>query len=376
MQIAIVILLLTALILLQIFIYRIFALSNLEAEIRFSTTEANCGDDIIISESISNRKRLPLFMLILKFEAPRQLQFPDMTNTALSDLYYREDLISLGGWKQHIRHITVRCKKRGYYEFKRLSVATSDPLLLSKITATYDCSSSLTVFPKLLNSPEIEALFIQSIGDTVSRFSLIRDPFSFSGIREYQPWDSFNQINWRASARRDEMMVNTSDNTISQEVTILLNVRKYSPNGNTELIEKAISLAYSLSLHCIRESLPVSLIANGKDSLSDDTIDKPHGSSENHGRQIGFDLARIDLRKEPIPFEAILKNAAISANFGSIVIISPNFDSPMQNALLALIHSGKKAMWIVPRSTGTPAPAIFAELEPFSILWEERYDAV
>ena len=375
MQIAIVILLLVALILLQLFIYRKFALSNLEAEIHFSQSEANCGDDIIISESIVNRKRLPLFMLILKFEAPRQLQFPDMTNTAISDLYYREDLISLGGWKQHIRNITVHCRKRGYYEFKRFSVATSDPLLLAKITATYDCSSSLTVLPKLLNSPEIEALFIQSIGDQVSRFSLIRDPFSFSGIREYQPWDSFNQINWRASARKDEMMVNTSDNTISQEVTILLNVRKYSPNGKTELIEKAISLAYSLSLYCIRGSLPVALISNGKDILSDYTIEKPHGSSENHGQQIGLDLARIDLKKEPLPFEGILKNAAISASFGSIVIISPNFDSSMQNSLLALIRSGKKAMWVVPRSVGTPRPDIFLELEPYTILWEERYDA-
>lgn len=376
MQIAIVILLLTVLILIQVFVYHKFALTHLEAEIHFSTPEANCGDDIIISESIWNRKKLPIFMLILKFEAPRQLQFPDMTNTALSDLYYREDLISLGGWKQHIRQITVRCKKRGYYEFKRLSVATSDPLLLSKITASYNCTSSLTVLPKPLNSPEIEALFIQSIGDTVSRFSLVRDPFSFSGIREYQPWDSFNQINWRASARKGEVMVNTSDNTISEEVTILLNVHKYSPYGKTELIEKAISLAYSLSLFCISKSLPVSLITNSRDSLTDDSIEKPHGSSENHGHQIGLDLARIDLRKEPLPFETILKNASISAGFGRIVVISPNFDTSMQNALLSLIHSGKKAIWLVPRSTGTPAPDIFAELQPYTILWEERYDAV
>lgn len=376
MQIVLVILLLSALILIQLFVYRKFALSNLEAEICFSTSEANCGDDVIISESILNRKRLPLFMLILKFEAPRQLQFPDMTNTALSDLYYREDLISLGGWKQHIRHITVRCKKRGYYQFKRLSVSTSDPLLLSKITATYDCSSSLTVLPRLLNSPEIEALFIQSIGDTVSRLSLVRDPFSFSGIREYQPWDSFNKINWRASARKGEMMVNTSHSTISQEVTILLNVRKYSANGKTELIEKAISLAYSLALYCIRESLPISLISNGKDSCTEYTINKPHGSSENHGHQIGLDLARIDLKKEPIPFEPLLKHASNSPISGSIVIISANYDSSMQNELLALIHSGKKAVWVVPHSTGTAQPEIFPALRPYVKIWEERYDAV
>lgn len=376
MQIVLVLLLLTALILLQSFIYRRFALSNLDAEIWFSASEANCGDDIVISESIMNRKKLPLFMLIIKFEAPRQLQFPDMTNTALSDLYYREDLISLGGWKQHIRHITVRCKKRGYYEFKRLSISTSDPLLLSRITTSYDSSSTLTVFPKFLNSPEIEAFFIQSVGDTVSRFSLIRDPFSFSGIREYQPWDSFNKINWRASARKGELMVNTSDSTISQEVTILLNVKKYSANGKTELIEKAISLAYSFSLYCIRESLPISLISNSKDSLSDCAIDKPHGSSENHGRQIGLDLARIDLQKDPTPFEPIINNAAVAASSGSIVIISANYDSSMQSALLSLIHSGKKAVWIMPRSAGTTPPVIIPELEPFAILWEERYDAV
>jgi hypothetical protein len=79
------------------------ALKNLSADVTFSTPVASCGDTITITETIINQKALPLPWITLKFEASRELLFLDMTNTKVSDHYYREDLMSLSGWQQHNR---------------------------------------------------------------------------------------------------------------------------------------------------------------------------------------------------------------------------------------------------------------------------------
>ena len=38
-------------------------------------------------------------------------------------------------------------------------------------------------------------------GDTFNRFKYIEDPFEFASIREYQPSDPLNHINWKYTAR-------------------------------------------------------------------------------------------------------------------------------------------------------------------------------
>lgn len=375
MQVIIILVLVAVLILLQFWVYRRFALSNVSAGIRFSSSVAECGDKVVISEVIENKKRLPLVQVLLRFEAPRELRFPDMTNTALSDLYYREDLISLGAWQRHIRHITVFCKRRGYYKFKRLAITTCDPLMLGKFYGTYSSDSTLTVLPRFLNTPDISALFMSSIGERVYRFSAVSNPFTFSGIREYQPWDSFNKINWRASARKDDFMVNTCDCTVCPEITILLNVARYSPDGSTELIEKAISLAYSFAVISVRDSLPVALYSNSLDTLTDGPVAKSHGSSGEHAQQIGLALARIDLTKTPTNFNELLSEVPICRTNRQLIVISPNYDTNTQTGLARLFRSGIRAVWIIPSATHQALPRIHPKLMMHSVIWEERFHA-
>ncbi len=373
MQVFLILSLVAVLILLQLMVYQHFALSRVMTGISFSSSVAECGDTVVISEEIENRKRLPLVQLLLRFEAPRDLHFPDMTNTALSDLYYREDLILLGAWKRHVRHITIRCRKRGFYEFKRLSVTTCDLLMLIKIYGTYSSDSTLTVLPRFLNTPDVSALFMSAVGEKVHRFSSVSNPFTFSGIREYQPFDSFNKINWSATARKDEWMVNTNDCTVSPEITILLNVSRYSPNGSTELIEKAISLAYSFTVLSVRDTLPVSVISNSRDYLTDEPIRMTHGCNEEHAQQIGMLMARIDLSRKPVSFEQILSDLPSDHSFRQMIVISPNFDTSTQNAIMQLIREGFRTVWIVPCGSSQPAPLINPELTAYCVLWEERY---
>jgi uncharacterized protein (DUF58 family) len=229
------------------------------------------------------------------------------------------------------------------------------------------------VLPRFLNTPDVSALFMSAIGERVYRYSAVSNPFTFSGIREYQSFDSFNKINWSATARKDEWMVNTCDCTVSPEITILLNVARYSPNGSTELIEKAISLAYSFTIFSVRDSLPVSVISNSRDFLTDEPIRKPHGCNEEHAQQIGLAMARIDLSKKSTSFDELLTQLPGDHSSRQLIIISPNFDTSTQTSIIRLIQGGFRAVWIVPCGSNQPPPAVLPELTAFCVLWEERY---
>jgi uncharacterized protein (DUF58 family) len=97
--------------------------------------------------------------------------------------------------------------------------------------------------PQVLNAPEMDILFRLFLGDEESRRSPVSDPFTFAGIREYQPWDTFRNINWNATAKKNEIMVNINQHTYHQKIVLILNVMPFALSRNESLLEKSISLA-------------------------------------------------------------------------------------------------------------------------------------
>ena len=229
----------------ELFIYRIHALDNLSLDVHFSTDLAQFGEIIEVVEIAQNYKRLPLPFLLLKFEAPVSLKFLDMTNTTMSDLLYREDMLTMKPFSRHTRRIKARCMKRGYYSFTRVNITTSDILLIEKLTKEFDRSSNITILPEVVDVGELRSLMSITFSDVLQRRTLLTDPFAFSGIRDYQPWDPMKSINWTATARAGNFMVNQNASTSMKQVTILLNLEFYNRKKSDTLLEKSISLAYS-----------------------------------------------------------------------------------------------------------------------------------
>jgi uncharacterized protein (DUF58 family) len=360
----------------QTVLYKKRALKNVTADVTFSTPIAACGDTITITETIVNRKSLPLPWITLKFEASRELLFLDMTNTKVSDHYYREDLMSLAGWQQQNRHILVLCKRRGYFRFKRLSISTRDLLLLSLIVSDYPCDSTLTVLPQVFNAPEMAVLFRMFLGDEENRRSPVLDPFTFAGIREYQPWDSFKSINWNATAKKNEIMVNVNHPTFHRKIVFIMNVLPFALSRNESLLEKSISLAMTWVSQAVSGSIPVKLLCNSRDILTDAEVDTEYGCRDDHLNRIGIDLARIDLTKRANPFIPCMEKALETSNdLTTYVIISANSDPSLQNFLIEKYRAGIRLTWVVPYDNTNRLPVINPQAKSFAIPLEVGYNA-
>ena len=90
---------------LQKWIYGHYWEKDLSAELSFSRESAVEGEVCQLSERVENGKLLPLPMLKVKFQVSRKLRFSDEGDGAVTDKYYRNDILSLGPRQRVIRTI-------------------------------------------------------------------------------------------------------------------------------------------------------------------------------------------------------------------------------------------------------------------------------
>ena len=101
------------------------------------------------------------------------------------------------------------------------------------------------------------------MGELAARHSLVEDNLTFRGIREYSSYDGMRSINWRQTARRNDLMVNLYDHTMDREVRILLNLDTENMIEPDKIMETSVSLASTIARNMLKTRTAVSLMTNG-----------------------------------------------------------------------------------------------------------------
>ena len=355
----------------EIVYYRIHALESLNLTVDFSKEIANYGEDVELIEVAENRKRLPLPFIILKFESPREIRFYDMMNTSASDHLYREDMLTMKAFSKHTRRIKAQCTRRGYYVFPRVGITTSDLFLIERFTREFENDSHLVVLPEVLNTGLVNMLTSITLSELQCRRTLLTDPFTLSGIREYSPDDPMKSINWKASAKSGELMVNVNASTCSQKVHIFVNLEYYNQKRSTSLLEKSISLTYTYLRELADMGIPASVYTNGLDVITGQPVVSETGSVSDTIEDRAVMLARIDLKKPAMPFAGVLEKYITSTERDDfILLISPQYFGSFR-PLLADMRSRRPSLhWLMPCYKITPDANPDPELGSSYIRWE------
>lgn len=349
MEIIVFLIFIAILVFLELVWYRAHAVDEISLDVSFSKNVANFGEIIEVIEVAENNKRLPLPFIILKFETPAVLEFQDMTNTSLSDLLYREDMLTMKPFSRHTRRIKAKCTRRGYYSFTRVNVSTSDLLLIEKLVREFPSDASITILPERLKCEDLDLLLSTTFSDVMTKRTLLTDPFAFAGIREYQPFDPMKNVNWKATARTGELMVNQNASTSTRQVTIFLNLEYYNPKRSDDLLEAAISIAYSYISELAERGIPSALYTNGRDCSSGAPVMFEMNTSSSDMLRRGIELARIDMTNEVLPFAALVDEYLPSTSVDDfVVVISPRKDDQFKNTLMNIKSLRKNSLWILP----------------------------
>lgn len=355
-------------------VYRKCWLKGLSAEIRFSDEYATPGDIVNLIEVVTNAKWIPLHFINVKFQLNKYLEFDNIdANSIVSDRSYKNDVFSLLFFQKITRTIPLVCKKRGYYTIDNIELISMGLFMNEILSYTIPISSELVVYPAFVNTEWIEVPFRKIMGAIITNKYTYEDPFEFKGIRDYQDYDSMDKINWKATAKTSEMKVNLYDYTASQEVCILLNLENQGMIRYDAILEESINIASSLLQMLIESGVSTSIISNGKDVITNDTIMFSSGSGLDHISSINLGLARLDLDK-PMDDFAELMNANLSkiSNNTLYILISSSKNSRIQKQFNEMCADSKGSIWIVPYNHSMdwePKNCNFADI----ISWEVPY---
>ena len=326
---------------------------NLSVSLEFSRKAAVEGEECELCERVENRKLLPLPALKVKFQVSRELQFEDEEGvSSVTDQYYRNDVLSVRPFMRHVRRLRFRCKKRGYYWINGLDVVAGTLFLSGELPRSLESETRLYVYPRLWRSPEFSRLLQRLNGEILSRRHMLEDPFEFRGIREYSPWDTMRDINWKATARTGDLKVNMKNYTAQKAVRIFVNLEDGAVMRHEELLEASIRMAAGAAADFLAQGIRTSVYTNGPDIVTGELVGMEAASASWHMETINRGLARLDLSKRAPSFVRSLKEAALGQNEAAgtlfTVFISSDAQEDFQELLEECVRQGTDFCWICP----------------------------
>jgi uncharacterized protein (DUF58 family) len=140
---------------------------------------------------------------------------------------------------------------RGEYEFGNINVYVHGPLSLVKRRYIFPANKTVKVYPSYIQMRRYQLLAasnkLQEAG--VKRIRKIGHSMEFEHIKEYVRGDDYRTINWKATARKADLMVNNYTDERSQQIYCLINKGRVMkmPFGGMTLLDHAINASLVLS---------------------------------------------------------------------------------------------------------------------------------
>src|SRR5688572_22617666 len=180
---------------------------------RVTTERFSIGDPNKVVLHVENKYAFPVRISIID-ELPVQFQERDwirktrIDSGAVSDIEY-----------------SLQPATRGEYVFENINVFVHGPLQLVKRRYIFPARQTVKVYPSYIQMRRYQLLAVsnrlQEAG--VKRIRKLGHSMEFEQIKEYVRGDDFRTINWKATARKESLMVNNYTDERSQQIYCIIN---------------------------------------------------------------------------------------------------------------------------------------------------------
>ena len=122
-----------------------------------------------------------------------------------------------------------RPRQRGNYRLNSVFVETSSPLGFWAVRKTLPVQSEIHVYPNLLNERKnLAALFLNRGAFGLHAQRQVGKGRDFEKLREYVPGDGYDEIHWKATARRGKPITKVFQIEKTQEVYVIIDAARLS----------------------------------------------------------------------------------------------------------------------------------------------------
>lgn len=163
---------------------------------------------------------------------------------------------------------SVRPVDRGEYVFGHLNVYTSSKLKIVKRKYQFQNEQMVAVYPSFIQMQKYDFL---AISNNLTEFGLkkirrIGNTSEFEQIKDYVHGDDFRTVNWKATAKRGQLMVNQYQDEKSQPIYSIIDTGRVMkmPFNGLKLLDYAINSALAFSNVALKKHDKVGLLTFSK----------------------------------------------------------------------------------------------------------------
>ena len=206
---------------------------------RVTTERFSIGDPNKVVLHFTNKYDFPVHISIID-ELPVQFQHRDWIRKARIESGAAFDI------EYFLQPVT-----RGEYVFDSINVFVHGPLQLVKRRYIFPSRQMVKVYPSYIQMRRYQLLAVsnrlQEAG--VKRIRKLGHSMEFEQIKEYVRGDDFRTINWKATARRESLMVNNYTDERSQQIYCIINKGRVMkmPFAGMTLLDYAINASLVLA---------------------------------------------------------------------------------------------------------------------------------
>ncbi len=219
---------------------------------RFVPERLSNGDDNEIKITLQSFFKTKILALVID-EIPHQFQ---VRNFQFS--------LKLKPKEKHTVRYKLRPVKRGEYDFGGVNVFVRSTLGLVSRRIRFEIGKLVPVYPSFIQMRKYELLAIsnQLVNTGIKRIRKIGHNLEFESIKKYVAGDDARTVNWKAYARRGELMVNHYQDERSQQVYSLIDKGRVMqmPFNGMSLLDYAINACLVISNIAIKKSDKAGLI--------------------------------------------------------------------------------------------------------------------
>lgn len=153
--------------------------------------------------------------------------------------------------QQKLIHYILRPTKRGEYDFGLIRLYVQSPLQLVSRRINIEAKKTLPVYPSFLKLRQYELMAVSSrltdIG--IKKIRRVGQASEFDQVKTYVAGDDYRTINWKATARKGDLMVNSYTDEKAQHVYCVIDKSRPMklPFEGLSLLDYAINASLILS---------------------------------------------------------------------------------------------------------------------------------
>ncbi|MFS4456846.1 DUF58 domain-containing protein [Maribacter sp. 2304DJ31-5] len=243
----------------------------------------------------------------------------------------------------------VRPVDRGEYVFGNLNIYASSPLRIVKRRFTFQKDRMVPVYPSIVQMQQYDFLAISNrISDVgLKKIRRIGHTQEFEQIKDYVRGDDIRTINWKATAKRHQLMVNQYQDEKSQPVYSIIDTGRVMkmPFNGLKLLDYAINSTLAFSNVALKRNDKTGLIGFSKNIGTF----VPAAQKPTHLNTILEQLYNIDTEFTDSDFGILYGHIKRKINHRSLLLFYTNFEhiSALKRQLPFLLALSKKHVLVV-----------------------------